>query len=83
VIEKKSFAIWGFVLGIASLIPYLEWLAIPGIILSIKGIRSEKRKLAIAGLVIGIVSLLLLLLYIVITIISNIVGSRSLVPFLP
>ena len=81
--DKKGFAIAGFVLGIVSFIPYLEWLGILGIIFSVMGMKSEKKGFAIAGLVISIISLLLLSLFIVVMIISNMIGSRTLVPFLP
>jgi hypothetical protein len=80
VINKKSFAIWGFVLGIVSFIPYLEWLSIPGIIFSSLGIKSERRILAVVGLVLSIASLLLALFFLLM-LVSNIIGIKSLVPF--
>lgn len=54
----------GFVLGLISLIfcwwPYLAWLSIPGLALSIVGmcLKNRSKGLAIAGLVCSIIALL-------------------------
>ena len=75
--NKEGFAITGFVLGIVSFIPYLEFLAVPGIVFSALGMKSEKKGLAIAGLVLSIVSLALILLLIVIGV-AFVVGNNIL-----
>jgi len=61
-INKKNnpYAIMGFVFGILSIFPiYGTLLSIPAIVLSIQGMKREKRKLARVGLVMGIVGLIL------------------------
>ena len=69
--NTDNFALAGLILGICSLvgewIPYVSILAIPaaivGIVLSVKGLKSNtKRGMAIGGLVCSIVSLALFVL---------------------
>lgn len=58
--SKNGFAIAGFVLSLTSL--FILWpLAIPGVVFSAMGMKSDKRGLATAGLVIGIVALVLVM----------------------
>ena len=57
--NKEGFAIAGFVLGLVSFIPFLQFVAVPGIVFSALGMKSEKKGLAIAGLVLSIVALAL------------------------
>jgi len=61
-IEKKNnpFALWGFVLGIASVFLGMGLVPIVAIVLSITGIKHTKkgagdRKMAIVGLILGII----------------------------
>ena len=57
-------ALIGFILGLAGLI-IVPLAAIPGLIYSIRGLKSYKRKgFAIAGLVINVLAILILLFYI-------------------
>ncbi len=57
--NKEGFAITGFVLGIISFIPYVQFAAIPGIIFSALGLKSKKHGLAVAGLVLSIAAIVL------------------------
>ena len=64
--DKDAFI--GFILGLAGLI-IVPLAAIPGLIYSIRGLKSYKRKgFAIAGLVINILAILILLLFFLIII---------------
>ncbi len=58
--KKNAFAISGFVLGILSLVPLWGIFAtIPAIVLSLIGLKSEKRKLAKIGLLLGGIGLII------------------------
>ena len=57
--NTEGFAIAGFVLGLVSFIPYVQFAAIPGIVFSALGLKSEKRGLAIAGLILSISAIVL------------------------
>ncbi len=76
---KDGFAIAGFVLGLVAFIPYLQFVAVPGIVFSALGMRSKKRGLAIAGLVLSIVALaltfLLIILGVAFVVGTNVIGS--------
>ena len=72
--NTDNFALAGLILGISSLvgewIPYVSILAIPagivGIVLSVKGLKSNtKRGMAIGGLVCSIVLLVLFVLVLI------------------
>ena len=72
--NTDNFALAGLILGISSLvgewIPYVSILAIPagivGIVLSVKGLKSNtKRGMAIGGLVCSIVSLAIFVLVLI------------------
>ncbi len=64
--KKNSLAIFGFVLGILSLFPFYGLLlSIPAILLSLSGIKSEKRTLAIAGIVLGVLGVMLGLAWVI------------------
>ncbi len=70
-------AIVGFILAILSLSLVLSPLAIPGLIYSIKGLKSNKRKgFALAGLIINALVLLFILFFIWLIIVL-ILGSRN------
>lgn len=61
-------ALIGFILGLAGIF-IIQLAAIPGLIYSIRGLKSYKRKgFAIAGLVINILAILILLLFFLIII---------------
>ncbi|MFZ1971021.1 MAG: hypothetical protein WAU65_02475 [Candidatus Nanoarchaeia archaeon] len=84
--NKNKFAVIGFILGLVAIIstvlpvlrifPPLEFLAlvsiVVGLIFSIIGIKSEKKKFAIAGLIINSILLLLSIVGVVVLIIKNI-----------
>lgn len=58
--SKNGFAIAGFVLSLVSL--FVLWpLAIPGVIFSAIGMKSDRKGLATAGLILGIIALVLVL----------------------
>ena len=60
-------ALIGFILGLAGL--FIQLAAIPGLIYSIRGLKSYKRKgFAIAGLVINVLAILILLFFFLIII---------------
>ncbi len=63
--NKEGFAIAGFVLGLVAFIPFIQFAAIPGIIFSALGLKSEKHGLAVAGLVLSIAAIVLGVLAIV------------------
>ena len=64
--DKDAFI--GFILGLAGIF-IIQLAAIPGLIYSIRGLKSYKRKgFAIAGLVINILAILILLLFFLIII---------------
>jgi hypothetical protein len=60
--KKKKFAIAGFVLGLVGLVAWLVPIlgladGIVGIIMSVKGLKSEKRTFALIGLILSIVGI--------------------------
>jgi hypothetical protein len=58
--KRNSLAVVGFVLSMLSFVPMFGIIAaVPAIVLSVLGLRSEKRKLAKAGLLLGILGLAL------------------------